>query len=92
MASCTNKNFIVIYIRKSSGEIKVSISTCSLNSAEFNRTCTVEINITTILATDVLCRFNFYTSNYDTKYIMTSQFKLFLLYFMSTIELIGFSK
>lgn len=45
MASCTNKTFIVIYIRQNPGEIKSSNSIWSWNFAEGNRTCTVVINI-----------------------------------------------
>lgn len=45
MASCTNKTFIVIYIRQNPGEIKSSNSIWSWNFAELNRTCTVVTNI-----------------------------------------------
>lgn len=53
MASCINKDFTVIYIRKSSGEIKSSNATRSLNSEELNRNCTVADNLITILPADV---------------------------------------
>lgn len=54
MASCINKAFMIIYIRKSSGEIKSSNGTQSLNSAELNRTCPVAVNIIIISRADVL--------------------------------------
>lgn len=93
MASCINKDFTVIYIRKCSGEINSSNSMWSLNSAELNRTCTVVVNIITILPTDFLCRFNYHKSNCDTKYLIKAfTLQIILLYFMKMIKLIGSSK
>lgn len=58
MASCTNKTFIVIYIRQNPGEIKSSSSIWPWNFAE-NRTCTVATNTEIKPSEDVLFLWSF---------------------------------